>query len=389
MAKPVGVNLLSVQLSAEVSPLSAAGAVEVNCACSVTLAPLLQPVDAASATRPTMTAKWASRPRNLRENGTCMAAQYNKKIVSTTSARHRSERGAALVLALLVVALLMTMVLEFDRSVRLEHRAAGNYRDETAAFYLAQAGLAMGQALLQDDYVTAVDVDSLDEPWALEGAATPIGRGSVTVSIIDEERKFPINSLVSGNNVDPTRAAQFNRLLRALQIDERLTDAIVDWIDPDHDANMAGAENSYYESLPTPYRAHDAPIDSLDELRLVKGMTEEIYQRLAPHLTVAPVSTINVNTADPLVIGALSDSMTPDLVNRLVAERPIENTGRSISDILGTAKWVSDFRTYVGVQSQFFTIEAEGAVNGIRSTVTIQFQRGGPVLTLLWVRSPA
>ncbi len=293
-------------------------------------------------------------------------------------------------LALLVVALLMTMVLEFDRSVRLEHRAAGNYRDETAAFYLAQAGLAMGQALLQDDAVTDAatpsPVDSLDEPWALQGAEVPIGRGTVTVSIVDEERKFPINSLVSGTKVEPTRAAQFNRLLRALQIDERLTDAIVDWIDEDDNANVAGAENSYYESLPTPYRAHSLPIDSLDELRLVKGMTEEIYQRLAPHLTTVLTSSINLNTADPLVLGALSDGMTPDLIERLVAERPIDGT--EITPVLGGALTGPE-RTGVGVISQFFTIEAEGAVNGIRSTVTIQFQRGGLVPKLLWVRSPA
>ncbi|MBI3621913.1 MAG: hypothetical protein HY208_06995, partial [Nitrospirae bacterium] len=71
-----------------------------------------------------------------------MRAQYSKEPVDATSARRRfewtgragrSERGAALLLALLVVALLMTLVLEFDRSVRLEHRAAGNYRDATAA----------------------------------------------------------------------------------------------------------------------------------------------------------------------------------------------------------------------------------------------------------------
>jgi general secretion pathway protein K len=300
----------------------------------------------------------------------------------------KSERGAALVLALLVVALLMTLVLEFDRSVRLEHRAAGNYRDATAAFYLAKAGLEEGRALLAADQLSGSTSDNLTEAWALPGE-TPLGAGMMRVSIVDEERYFPINSLVSDNVVNVERVAQFQRLLRALQIDDRLADAVVDWIDQNDVALPDGAESDYYGSLSPPYRAHNGPIDSIEELRLIKGVTDDVYNRLAPHLTAmqsGDILRVNLNTADPLVLGALDPDLTPDLVNRLIDNRPIESL-QDIGAILGSGPLTSRLLSVASVTSDFFTIEAEGIVNGISKTVIMQTSRDAQAP--LWVRVPS
>ncbi|MEW6324329.1 MAG: type II secretion system minor pseudopilin GspK [Nitrospirota bacterium] len=302
----------------------------------------------------------------------------------------RSERGAALVLALLVVALLMTLVLEFDRAVRLEHRAAGNYRDGTAAFYLARAGLAVGQSLLEEDSLAdtlnPTPADDLEEPWAMAGGEVPLGRGQVRVSIVDEERFFPLNALTE----HPDWVVAFRRLLRLLDADERLADAIADWIDEDENARVNGAENGDYQSLPTPYQPRNGPIESLDELRFIKGMTDELFGRLAPHVTAAPANgfKINLNTADPLVLRALHDDMTADRVERFIAERPIESPS-DISAILGSAVAVVVMSQYAGLTSRYFTIEAEGMVNGIGKLLTIQIERSTTGQKLRWVRLPA
>ncbi|HUJ80128.1 MAG TPA: type II secretion system minor pseudopilin GspK [Nitrospiria bacterium] len=300
----------------------------------------------------------------------------------------RSQRGAALVLVLLIIALLMTLVLEFDRSVRLEHRAAGNYRDATAAFYLAKAGVAEGRALLMVQQLSGSTSDNLTQAWALPGE-TPLGPGMMRVSIIDEERFFPINSLVSGNVVNVERVAQFQRLLRALQIDDRLADAVIDWIDQNDVALPDGAESDYYALLPTPYRAHNAPIDSLEELRMIKGVTDDVYTRLAPHLTAQQSGDslrVNLNTADPLVLGALDQDLTPDLANRLIDSRPIQSLN-DIGSILGNGPLASRLLSVASVTSNFFTIQAEGVVNGVSKTVIIQTTRNAQ--SPLWVRVPS
>jgi len=301
----------------------------------------------------------------------------------------RSERGAALLLVLLIVALLMTLVLEFDRSVRLEHRAAGNYRDATAAFYLAKAGLAEGRMLLLADQLSEKGSDDLEEAWALPGE-TRLGGGVMRVSVTDEERFFPVNSLITNNTPNSTRIAQFKRLLKSLQIDDGLSDAVMDWIDENDDVRPDGAESVYYSSLPTPYRAHNGPMDSLEELRLVRGVTDEIYSRLAPHLTAVQPgnNNINLNTADPVVLAALDDEMTPDLVQRLITERPIESM-TELSTILGSGALSSRVASSTGVASTVFTIEAEGIVNDISKVVTMQVRRGGLEQKPLWVRTPS
>ena len=58
-----------------------------------------------------------------------------------------------------------------------------------------------------------------------------------------------------------------------------IADSIQDWIDPDDNPRLAGAESDYYQSLNPPYYAKNAPIDDLSELLLVKGIAEhpEIY----------------------------------------------------------------------------------------------------------------
>ena len=52
-----------------------------------------------------------------------------------------------------------------------------------------------------------------------------------------------------------------------------LADAILDFIDSDETARENGCESEYYESLTPPYPAKNSPLESLDELLLVRGVT--------------------------------------------------------------------------------------------------------------------
>lgn len=52
-----------------------------------------------------------------------------------------------------------------------------------------------------------------------------------------------------------------------------LADAIMDWLDEDDEPREYGAELEYYSGLPTPYETKNGPVDSVEELLLVSGMT--------------------------------------------------------------------------------------------------------------------
>ena len=100
----------------------------------------------------------------------------------------------------------------------------------------------------------------------------PVGDGTVSIKIIDLERKVNINT---------ASAATIQQALTLMGVDANdisvVSDSILDWIDSDDLPRAAGAESDYYQGLAVPYYAKNAPIDDLSELLLVKGVTPEMY----------------------------------------------------------------------------------------------------------------
>jgi DNA uptake protein ComE-like DNA-binding protein len=57
---------------------------------------------------------------------------------------------------------------------------------------------------------------------------------------------------------------------------EDIANSILDWMDPDDEARPNGAETDYYSALTPPYHAKNGPLNSLEELLLVKGVTPQL-----------------------------------------------------------------------------------------------------------------
>lgn len=57
---------------------------------------------------------------------------------------------------------------------------------------------------------------------------------------------------------------------------EDVADSILDWIDEDDEPREYGCEIEYYSQLPTPYAPTNGPIQSVEQLLLVRGVTPEL-----------------------------------------------------------------------------------------------------------------
>jgi general secretion pathway protein K len=101
--------------------------------------------------------------------------------------------------------------------------------------------------------------------------------------------------------------ARFQYLLKSLELDPVIAEAIVDWIDPDGvNTGAHGAEDLYYMGLDRPYLAANRPIIDLREVLQVKGIDQTVWNRLEPFITALPEHTkVNINTAKPEVIAAV------------------------------------------------------------------------------------
>jgi general secretion pathway protein K len=317
------------------------------------------------------------------------------------------QRGLALVLTLLILVLLVTAVLEFDRSTRTAMRAAGNFRDGMKAFHLATSGVAAAQAVLKDDKTRTRDVDSLDELWATPYPPYPVGDGTVALAIQDEGGKININMLVNNASGEIQSDDYVYQQLRALftleGLDPDVVDAIVDWIDWYDIPRSRGAESAYYQGLDRPYACRSFFIDTLSELHLVKGVTDEVYRAISPYLTVYPLDRakqsglykINVNTAAPSVLLTLQIKNTGDSpyysalsaeeVDRIVAARPFKdkmefaNAAGMSGDTRLSALW-----DRLEVRSSAFSVYSEGEVNGVRKAVIAVVNRDSNLELQYW-----
>ncbi|WP_317932529.1 type II secretion system minor pseudopilin GspK [Halioxenophilus sp. WMMB6] len=241
----------------------------------------------------------------------------------------QAQRGAvmiaALIVASLVVALAVGLAVSHERSLL---RAEARFHGSQAKEYLLGAEQLALFALAEDykdDKENGEFTDTLDEAWAQE-LTFPLDEGFMQGQLTDAQSKFDVNRLavtVNQQNKGPTSFDRFTedqrRFLRLLQAldDENpmsltdaieLLEAIVDWIDAD-DTNFGfgGAESLYYQRYEPPIKPPNGPLVSITELRLVKGMTPEIFDALAPFITALPEGGgLNVNTANVMLLRTIN-----------------------------------------------------------------------------------
>jgi len=221
--------------------------------------------------------------------------------------RRDNEKGIALLVTLLILVLVLALAHEVFR-IGAQSAQTGAYgRDSIRCILLAEGGTGAARIALRVD-ARDNQYDTLDEIWSRAALPITLGDGEVSVAIEDEERKIDLNRIMlpNGNAPDDRRLAVFQRLLEILAIDRAVADAVVDWLDNDEDPRVGGAESSYYLGLPNPYRAKNDLFDTVGELRLVRGVTDEIYEKLRPFVTVSSSGMVNINTAPKEVLMSLS-----------------------------------------------------------------------------------
>jgi general secretion pathway protein K len=298
------------------------------------------------------------------------------------------HRGIALLATLLAVSLMTLLVVEFSTSAALGYRAAANQADELRAYYLARSGIQIGLAVLEQNSVIQSRAKnqyvSLDQAWAQPLVAIPVDGGTVSMSIVDEDRKLDINKLFDEQRREPDEqyAAIITRLLSNIGLSPALVPILIDWLDPDSIESDGGAEADYYLRLIPPYEPRNGQMPTIGDLRMLKGMDDLTFLRLSQYLTTMPIGSgpccVNANTASPEVLEALLPELEsdPDLVKQIVDVRSIRPFSQ-VTDLLnlpGISAASEHFKRLVAVNSSYFLITAQGDFAGARKRIYATFQ---------------
>jgi general secretion pathway protein K len=229
-----------------------------------------------------------------------------------------NEEGFVLITILLVIAILIPLVLTFTSRVQVNLLQAENFRNSVQAVRLSRSGIEGAIGVLKSDDPA---YDTLKDVWALDFPTLSVAEGRLEVKIKDEDGKIPINQLVQSNGVDVNKDTdqRLRKLITRLGGRPEAVDALIDWIDTDDVVTgAAGAESEYYK--PLGYGSKNGPIDSLDELSMVKGFDKELLidKGLLDYLTVAQTDgKVNVNTASSEVLFAVLGTETTALAQPL------------------------------------------------------------------------
>ncbi len=203
--------------------------------------------------------------------------------------------GIALVSVLWIVALLSVVVTGLSASVRTESRQVANTERVLQAQYAVEGAVEL--AAMNFMYPQALR-------WPADGSiqALSIGDARVRIAATSVTGKVDINFA-------PMPLLR-NLLLQAGAEEgdaDYLADAILDWRDKDDFRHLNGAEDTDYRLAGLAWGAKDGPFDSVDELRLVLGMTDEIYAAIKDSVTIfSGHSGVNLQHASAQVAAAMA-----------------------------------------------------------------------------------
>lgn len=315
--------------------------------------------------------------------------------------RRPGSRGTILIATMWIVLVLAGLVLVFARRMRVEVLASANQLAAAQAEWVARGALAFMIA----------QVDGTDGTWRpgseLSCEAVPVGSGyfwllhpdpadgsSYRFGIADESSRLNINY------------ATEEMLLMLTGLTDELAAALVDWRDPNAEAppTEGGAKSEYYLLLSPAYNCKSGPLETLEEILMVKGASPEILfgedlnrngfldsnendgdenppadngdgrldPGLYPFITVyaeaaaasggrtrATTSPVNVNTAPREVLQCLPGLDQADvdaLINARSAETTNLDTPDWVNQALPAAK-AAAIRNWITVQSYRFSAD--------------------------------
>jgi len=252
--------------------------------------------------------------------------------------------GSILIYVLWLSALLGLFTLSIGYTVRQKIKMIERIEARRSLRLAAESGVQRGLWAIHRPPVSEQKADAFNSGWAnddkifkevlFQQTSTSVVKfdgvqpeAGAVYGLTDEESKINVNRLK-----DPEVLRRLVLYTAGATEEEAgvIADSILDWIDSDDHVNASGAENLYYRGLKRPLVPKNAPLDTLEELLYVRGVTPGLYERFSRHLTLFGDGKVNLNTAsEPILLAMGFDQVT---VDTLVAYRQGADRKRATRD---------------------------------------------------------
>lgn len=318
-------------------------------------------------------------------------------------ARSRQQRGIAVITALLLTTLAITIVASLFWQQQVQVRSIENQRLQLQKQWILRGALDWASLILREDAKHS-SVDNLDEPWAVPLAETRldqyvesgraddhVGDATLSGSISDAQARYNLANLCPNGTINPAEVAAFERLLSDAHLNPALAQATAD--------AMAAAHRS--EELRAGIKPQVAPANSdsqpntqpmnltqMEDLLAVPGFSPEMLGKLKNFVIFLPRATpVNVNTAPAEVLAARIGTLTLSDATSLVAKR---NTAsfRDLADFAQRlpGKPFAASANEASVATHYFLVDGKVRMNRAGLDVQALIERNGVNTKIIWIR---
>jgi len=314
----------------------------------------------------------------------------------------RQQRGVALIIALILVALATVLATKLSFDGFLELRRTTGMMAAEQALHFGMGAEALAADVLIQDLQTSAQYTTLAGPWAQATQPLPITPdnnpegepiGTMQGALEDMQGRFNLNTLArigaDGVTEDPLPLQQFQRLLVSVGIEPRWAGLARDWLDQDDAVgNPDGAEDSVYTSQTPPYRTGNWPMMSPSELMNLPGFGADRYRKIAPYVTALPNANTKINlcTAPALVLESLAEGLNGEWSNSPAVLSNGRKSGcfpdvQTFNNVAGP-KALANMNP-VGTQSSYFLLTTRVTLGTTEFTLYSLLYRGSSKITPL------
>jgi general secretion pathway protein K len=314
--------------------------------------------------------------------------------------RMDNQRGVALIIALILVALAAILASKLTFDGYLERRRAIGVLAAEQALHFGMGAEALAADVLAQDAQNSGSQTTLSAPWAQPTQPLPITPeedpegepiGTLQGELEDMQGRFNLNNLgrlQTDGKQDPQPLEQFQRLLALVGLEPKWAGLARDWIDADDNPGSPdGAEDQIYTSQTPPYRTGNWPMMSPSELMNLPGFGADRYRKIAPYVTALPDANVKVNicTAPSAVLESLSENLGTEYPSQLLASS--RKTGcfpdlNAFRNVVGP-KLLPKINNLYDQKSQYFRLTTRVTLGTTEFTLYSLLVRNGSKVTPL------
>lgn len=231
------------------------------------------------------------------------------------------NRGAVLLMILVLVVVLSAVILQFAEKGLTDIMAEGHYVQRDRMRIEAFSALEVTLAVMADVVAIEGELTAPEQGWgdplSIAGYEPPEGT-SIAISFADESGRLPLRQLD-----EQFLIPLFIEMGFSTDESFKLTYSLLDWVDPDDQTQIDGAESDVYSQAEWPYVASNQPVADLSELRVVDGFRDlffdefgrpnEYFRALEGAVSLYAGGTLNMNSVSELALRAYGGFGDPEV----------------------------------------------------------------------------